>query len=208
MNIDLNNKKIEKIIYRVNNYSTLVFNFKDGELSSVTTNYSPKCKKNVDDNKHVLSDREMIEAVRKSEFMDKLNDAKNKLKKISNEFESKKEIEQPTNIKLSSKALEIAHKIIEMDKEGKLDELVKNHFDEIDEKLSPDFAKDEREMDINVCNKSIGKIEDEFLNTLRKSKNEDDETIINELKELLSSYKQYDAERSELENYMWNEKSE
>ena len=208
MNIDLNNKKIEKIIYRVNNYSTLVFNFKDGELSSVATNDSPKCKKNVDDNKHVLSDREMIEAVRKSEFMDKLNDAKNKLKKISNELESKKEIEQPTKIKLSSKALEIAHKIIEMDKEGKLDELVKNHFDEIDEKLSSDFTKDEREMDINVCNKSIGKIEDEFLNTLRKSKNEDDETIINELKELLSSYKQYDTERSELENYMWNEKSE
>ena len=255
LNLNLDDKRIKKIVYQLENGKTVEYRFNNGELveTPIVYNYSDepkKCegqksdvnndsllhhidkqiggakeiiemdKKGVldeilkkkygftDKDEKLLSDKEMIEAVKKSEFMDELNAARKRFKigkEIVDGFPEKDDIyrENPkrSEDKCSDESLKVAQEIIKMDKEGKLDEIAANSRPILDEKIKTVVKEYNSDLsyDSNVCANSIRSIEDKVLVALRNGNKE-------ELEKLMDDYKFYKERKNTIDNKIWNEK--
>lgn len=174
MNINLDDKKIVKIVYRIDDSRVLEFNYKNGDLASVSTLFNPKMKEE-ESKLDVLSDSEMIEAIKHSSFMNELEAAKKRYKlpkEVADSFDGVDE--SPTKLgsktpfrKYSDDSIEIIKKIIKMDEDGTLDEIAKSYRN--NGKFVNILPKPEAEaadLDIKVCNSSIATLKNEIFNSL------------------------------------------
>ena len=144
MNINLDDKKIVKIIYAIDDYTQLHIEFKDGDICAI----NKKFVNLTSNNKNYLDDiKEMIEKTKSSNWV-------GDIVKRRNEIENDREIlEKTINAKKMNeiKNLYDCKKLIDMDKNGELDEIVKKHR----ENGTPNMCA-------SVFQGSISKDEDDF----------------------------------------------
>ena len=192
MNINLDDKKIVKVVYRADDSRIIEFNYNDGNLVSVNTNeFCNKCECE----KKVMSDSEMIDAVKKSSFMDKLQDAKEKSKSLKN----KPVLDEDKNEeKDMSTAQEAIRKIIKMDQEGVLDEIAKRSGVVNKCVLNlPNPEDEERDMDKKKCKQSIATLNHEIfklINNLPVEELKDNKDFFDKIE----NYKYYVVKMDEL----------
>jgi hypothetical protein len=249
MNINLDDKRIKKIVYQLEDGKTIEYTLNDGEINYAEIIDSKECegsntaenedsllyptinqigdakkiiemdKKGVldemlkkkygftDKDEKPLSDSEMIDAVKKSEFMDELNAARKRFKigkEIVKDFPEKDDIyrENPkrSEDKCSDESLKVAQEIIKMDKEGKLDEIAVNSRPLLDEKIKTMVKEVNNDLsyDSDVCADSIRKIENKVLIALRNG-NKD------ELEKLIDNYKFYKEKKQIIDDKLWDE---
>lgn len=173
MEFNIDNKKILKVIVRKDDGNLIDFTFKDGEIVDAVT----------------LGDTIIIEHDNdKKESTDSLNESFNTLKLNAAE-------------ERLNHGVKLAKKILEMDKNGKLNEMVKKHRNEINDKISSDYDykdKDGKQLDITICEKSIHKLKNELISSLSKlGKNAiDDEDFWDKV----NTYKEYISKRDFLSN--------
>lgn len=185
MNINLNDNKLVKIVYRLDGATILNFNYSDGELCSVTNGNE---KKN-----NAVSNVEMDEFLEdgkpKYAYYDKL--------KKENNFGKAK----------LNHGIKLANKIIKMDKNGELDKIAKKHRNEINDKISYGYDykdSDGKQIDITICNKSIDKLKDEIISMLPKLENNGN----NKFWDKVNAYKEYFNKRNQLTDELFNERVE
>lgn len=213
MNINLDDKKIVKIIYQLNDKNLLTFNYKDGELTSVTTE---KALNPYSAMKGTPTDSEMIEMVKNSDFMKEIVNERRKRKaeesipkEIADTFP---DIDEDTKKKkplfkgYSVNGYETIKKLIEMDLNGTLDEILKKHSDKYDAKYICETNEQDLDIDMLACDKSIYKLEDEIISTIRNtnSENLDGEK---ELLEKIKTYRDYLKKKNELIDKQWELKT-
>jgi hypothetical protein len=252
LNLNLDDKRIKKIVYQLKNGKTVEYRFNNGELVEVPIVYNgsdepKKCeskkadvnedyllhhiskqidgakeiiemdkkgvldeilkKHGTNNNKEPLSDNEMIEAVKKSEFMDELKAARKRFKigkEIVDGFPEKddtyRENPKRSEDKCSDESLKVAQEIIKMDKEGKLDEIAANSRPILDEKIKTMVKEVNNDLsyDSDVCADSIRKIENKVLIALRNG-NKD------ELEKLIDNYKFYKEKKKIIDDKLWDE---
>jgi hypothetical protein len=256
LNLNLDDKRIKKIVYQLENGKTVEYRFNNGELVETPIVYNPKeCEEpnttvnddsllynisnQIDDAKKIiemdkkgvldeilkkkygitdkdekpLSDKEMIEAVKKSEFMDELNAARKRFKidkEIVDGFPEKDDIYREktkrSEDKCSEESLEAAQKIIKMDKEGRLDEILKRHgtktIGDVIKRLESPFVDSELSDDSSACQRNMRTIEEKILSRLRMDG--DDTTNDDELKELVENYRFYKNKKKEIDDKLWS----
>jgi hypothetical protein len=252
LNLNLDDKRIKKIVYQLKNGKTVEYRFNNGELVEVPIVYNgsdepKKCeskkadvnedyllhhiskqidgakeiiemdkkgvldeilkKHGTNNNKEPLSDNEMIETVKKSEFMDELKAARKRFKigkEIVDGFPEKddtyRENPKRSEDKCSDESLKVAQEIIKMDKEGKLDEIAANSRPILDEKIKTMVKEVNNDLsyDSDVCADSIKKIENKVLIALRNG-NKD------ELEKLIDNYKFYKEKKKIIDDKLWDE---
>ena len=211
MNITLDDKKIKKIVYELEDGNLATYNFKNGELYGVcvsSNDYGTEINEMPE--KPGLSDSEMIEKLRNSEFMNELEEAKKRFKlgkEIADSFPDKDDdgnIKQPDR-KYSDESLKVAKEIIEMDKEGKLDEIIKRRgsgsIDKyIVQELESPFTS-ELDYDASACSKNMNLIEQKLLTRLRMTDN--DVTKDESFEKLLENYNFYKTKKKEIDDKIW-----
>ena len=228
MDIKLDDKRIRQIVYQLEDGTEVAYIFANGELLSVKTvvdagKGAPTDREMIDKAeklnlarfkdriKNMMSDSEMIEKIRNSEFMDELEDARKRFKiskEIADTFPDKDDdgnIKTP-NRKYSDESLSIAKEIIKMDKEGKLDEILKRHgtktIGDIIKRLESPFVDSELSDDSAACQKNMDTIEQKILSRLRMDG--DDTTNDDELKELVENYRFYKSKKKEIDDKIWS----
>jgi hypothetical protein len=149
----------------------------------------------------------MIEAIKKSEFMDELNSARKRFKidkKIVKDFPEtdytyRGEYKRSED-KCSEESLKVAQEIIKMDKEGKLDEIAAVKRGLIDKPLKTAVKEDNNDLsyESDICDNSIRKIENKAIVALRNGNKE-------ELEKLMDNYKFYNERKKTIDNKIWNE---
>ena len=228
MDIKLDDKRVRQIVYQLEDGTEVAYNFANGELLSVQT-VSDESKETPTDRelidkaeklnlarfkdriKNMMSDTEMIEKIRNSEFMDELEDARKRFKiskAIADTFPDKDDngnIKRP-NMKYSDESLEIAKEIIKMDKEGKLDEILKRHgtktIGDIIKRLEEPLVDSELSEDSSACQRNMRTIEEKILSRLRMDG--DDTTNDDELKKLVENYRFYRNKKREIDDKLWS----
>ena len=230
MNINLDDKRIMKIIYQLEDDSVVAYNFRNGELWCVQTlaedyeRYEPTDREMIDKAeklnlaryknriKNMISDSEMIQRIRNSEFMDELEDARKRFKidkEIADTFPDKDDdgnIKTP-NRKYSDESLEVVKEIIKMDREGKLDEILKRHgtggIDKfIREETESPLRDSELADDSTACQKNMNTIEEKILRKIRMG--EGDVTKDKEFEKLVEDYNFYREKKKELDDKIWD----
>lgn len=213
MNINLDDKRIKKIVYELEDGNLANYSFKNGELCGmyISSNHN-EAESNENPEKPRLTDSEMIDRIKKSEFMDKLEDARKRFKidkEIANTFPDKDEQDnkkRPEN-KCSDESLEVARQIIKMDKEGKLDEILKrcNNGSILDkyvrENVESPLSDSELSDDSFACQKNMDFIESKIVSRLRRE--DFDATKDDEFQKLLESYKFYKEKKKEIDDKIW-----
>lgn len=209
MDIKLDDKRIRQIVYQLEDGTEVAYIFANGELLSVKTVVDESDYRKKSNNR--LSDSEMIEKIRNSEFMDELEDARKRFKiskEIADTFPDKDNegnIKTP-NRRYSDESLEAAREIIRMDKEGKLDEILKRNgtktIGDIIKRLESPFVDSELSDDSAACQKNMRTIEEKILSRLRMDG--DDTTNDNELKELVENYRFYKNKKKEIDDKLWS----
>ena len=186
MNINLDDKKIVKVVYRADDSRIIEFNYNDGNLVSVNTNES--CNK-CENEKKVLSDSEMIDAAKKSSFIGKLKVVKDQ-PVIDGGQNEEKDI---------STAQEAIRKIIKMDQEGTLDEIAKRSG--VVNKCVLNLPDPEDEdldiMDKKKCKQSIATLNHEIfklINNLPVEELKDNKDFFDKIE----NYKYYSCKMDEL----------
>lgn len=211
MNINLDDKRIKKIVYELEDGNLANYSFKNGELYGmyISSNNSEGDEK---PEKPELTDSEMIERIKKSEFMDELEDARRRFKidkEIAGTFPDKDEQDnkkRPEN-KCSDESLEVAKQIIKMDKDGKLDEILKrcnngNILDKyVRENVESPLSDSELSDDSFACQKNMDFIESKLVSRLRRE--DFDATKDDEFQKLLESYKFYKEKKKEIDDKIW-----
>lgn len=249
INLNLNDKRIKKIVYQLEDGKTIEYTLNDGEINYVEIIDSKECEEpnttvnedsllyptinQIDDAKEIiemdkngkldeilkkkygitdkdkklLSDKEMIDAVKKSEFMSELNAARKRFKigkEIVDGFPEKDDIykESPkrSEDKCSDESIKVAKEIIKMDKEGKLDEIAAAKRGLIDKPLKTAVKEDNNDLsyESDICGNSIRKIENNVLIALRNGNKE-------ELEKLMDNYKFYNERKKTIDNKIWND---
>ena len=232
LNLNLDDKRIKKIVYQLENGKTVEYRFNNGELveTPIVYNYNDESKKcedqkadvnngpllyhigkqidgakeiiemdkkgvldeilkkhDTNNNKEPLSDNEMIEAVKKSEFMNELKAARKRFKidkEIVNGFPEKddtyRESTKRSEDKCSEESLKVAQEIIKMDKEGKLDEIAAVKRGLIDKPLKTAGKEDNNDLsyESDICDNSIRKIENKVIIALRNGNKEEHEKLM------------------------------
>ena len=206
MDIKLDDKRIKEIVYQLEDGRVVRYNFKDGEINYIQLVNEEVIEKA----KEIPTDTEMIEKIRKSEFMNELEDARKRFKiskAIADTFPDKDgdgNIKTP-NRKYSDESLSIAKEIIKMDKEGKLDEILKRHgtktIGDIIKRLEEPLVDSELSDDSAACQKNMRTIEEKILSRLRMDG--DDTTNDDELKELVENYRFYKNKKKEIDDKLW-----
>jgi len=209
MNITLDDKRIKKIVYELEDGNLVTYNLKNGELYGmyISSNNSDGDEK---PEKPGLTDSEMIEKIKKSEFMDELEGARKRFKidkAIADTFPDKDEQDnkkRPEN-KYSDESLKVAKEIIKMDKEGKLDEIIKRRgsgsIDKyIVQELESPFTS-ELDYDASACSKNMNLIEQKLLTRLRMTDN--DVTKDESFEKLLENYNFYKTKKKEIDDKIW-----
>ena len=211
MNITLDDKRVKKIVYELEDGNLVTYNFKNGELYGmyISSNNSEGDEKS---EKPGLTDSEMIERIKKSEFMDELEDARKRFKidkEIANTFPDK-DADGNTKVpnrKYSDESLEIAKEIIKMDKDGKLDEILKRYKNEsildkyVREDIDSPLSDSDLSYDSSACQKNMNTIETKILARLRMK--DFDVTKDDEFKKLLDNYNFYKEKKKEIDDEMW-----
>ena len=203
MNINLDEKRIKSIEYELVDGCVVTYVFENGEISyMIGTN-----KVSDQETKAALTDHEMIEAVKKYEFMGELEDARKRFKiskEIADSFPDKDENgkNKRSNIKYSDESLKVAKEIIKMDKEGKLDEILKRldkggkSKDIFEQLQDPDNS--ELSDDLSACERNMRTIEEKILLKLRM--NDGDTTNSDELNKLIENYDFYKNKKKEIDD--------
>ena len=206
MDIKLDDKRIREIVYQLEDGRVVRYNFKDGEI-----NYIQLVNEGViEKTKEIPTDSEMIDKIRKSEFMNELEDARKRFKiskAIADTFPDKDDdgnIKTP-NRKYSDESLSIAKEIIKMDKEGKLDEILKRHgtktIGDIIKRLEEPLVDSELSDDSAACQKNLDTIERKLLARLRMDG--EDTANDDEFKKLLDNYNFYKNKKKEIDDKLW-----
>ena len=230
MNINLDEKRILRITYALEDGSVVDYGFKNGEICDVKQ-VSGSDSKVLSDRemidrasglnfgkyknriKNMLSDSEMIDKIRNSEFMDELEDARKRFK-ISKEIvdtfpeKDKDSGYKKINRRYSDESLKTTRELIKMDEDGRLDEIVRKHNGRalankpIDEYVKLETKKEsEDQYDLDVCNKNLNKIEEKILRLMRSDENE---INTEEFKTLLDDYNSYKTKKKELDKKVWD----
>lgn len=211
MNITLDDKRVKKIVYELEDGNLVTYNFKNGELYGmyISSNNSEGDEKS---EKAGLTDSEMIERIKKSEFMDELEGARKRFKidkAIADTFPDKDEQDnkkRPEN-KYSDESLEVAKQIIKMDKDGKLDEILKrynngNILDKyVRENVESPLSDSELSDDSFACQKNMDFIESKLVSRLRRE--DFDATKDDEFQKLLENYNFYKTKKKEIDDKIW-----
>lgn len=216
MNINLDEKKIKNIVYLTRNGRPVNLVLKNGELVDVTDiplKYSTdrerentlikdtldasreKKWKEYGKLKKTLSDREMIEAVKNSEFMDELKKVK--------DFNFNKELKKAVSKEVPKEEnVLVSKKLIELDKDGTLNKIAKEHNEEIGKKLneSRELHDTETQYDIDVCTKSMIEIEKKALDIIRNSEYDEKKGLLDEL---MMEYEKYNKIQNDLRDKLW-----
>lgn len=249
INLNLDDKRIKKIVYQLEDGKTIEYTLNDGEINYAEIIDSKECEgsntpvnedsllyptiNQIDDAREIiemdkkgvldeilkkkygitdkdekpLSDKEMIDAVKKSEFMSELNAARKRFKidkEIVKDFPEKddayRESTKRSEDKCSDESLKVAQEIIKMDKEGKLDEIAVAKRGLIDKSLKTAVKEDNNDLsyESDICANSIRRIENEVLIALRNGNKE-------ELEKLMDNYKFYNERKKTIDNKIWNE---
>lgn len=251
LNLNLDDKRIKKIVYQLEDGKTIEYTLNNGEINHVEIIDSKGCEgpntaenedsllyptiNYIDDAKEIiemdkkgkldeilknkkkygftkkdekpLSDKEMIEAVKKSEFMNEVNAARKRFKidkEIVKDFPENDDVyrenQKRSEDKCSDESLKVAQEIIKMDKEGKLDKIAANSRPILDEKIKTMVKEVNNDLsyDSDVCADSIRKIENKVLIALRKG-NKD------ELEKLIDNYKFYKEKKKIIDDKLWDE---
>ena len=206
MDIKLNDKRIREIVYQLEDGRVVRYNFKDGEINYIQLVNEEVIEKT----KEIPTDTEMIDKIRKSEFMNELEDARKRFKiskAIADTFPDKDgdgNIKTP-NRKYSDESLDIAREIIKMDNDGRLDEILKRHgtktIGDIIKRLEEPLVDSELSDDSAACQKNMRTIEEKILSRLRMDG--DDTTNDDELKELVENYRFYKNKKKEIDDKLW-----
>jgi len=120
MNINLDDKKIVKIVYAVDDFTELSIEFKDGNICAVNKKYK-------NENSNFMNEiKDMLEKSRSSNWPSDIVRRRNEIE------QDRENLEKSANAKRTAKNSEIKNlydckKLIDMDKDGKLDEIVKEH---------------------------------------------------------------------------------
>ena len=205
MELKIDDKKIRELIVEKDENTLIKYKLNDGMIVD-TVVYDIDAKKDA----NVLSDSEMIDRVKKSEFMDELNKARRKYKiskEISDTFPEKDDdgnVKTP-GMKTSDESLDIIKEIIDKDKDGTLDEIARRNTMKV-EPVIKNMDYDDyngKEFDLGKCNESIRKIEEKIMNMIRNSEG----TSITESKvfnDVLDDYRDYCTKRNKLSDEVWN----
>ena len=211
MNITLDDKRIKKIVYELEDGNLVTYNLKNGELYGmyISSNNSEGDEK---PEKPGLTDSEMIERIKKSEFMDELEGARKRFKidkAIADTFPDKDEQDnkkRPEN-KYSDESLEVAKQIIKMDKDGKLDEILKRYKNEsildkyVREDIDSPLSDSDLSYDSSACQKNMNTIESKIVSRLRRE--DFDATKDDEFQKLLENYNFYKTKKKEIDDKIW-----
>ena len=211
MNITLDDKRVKKIVYELEDGNLVTYNLKNGELYGmyISSNNSEGDEK---PEKPGLTDSEMIEKIKKSEFMDELEDARKRFKidkAIADTFPDKDEQDnkkRPEN-KYSDESLEVAKQIIKMDKDGKLDEILKRYKNEsildkyVREDIDSPLSDSDLSYDSSACQKNMNTIESKIVSRLRRE--DFDATKDDEFQKLLENYNFYKTKKKEIDDKIW-----
>jgi hypothetical protein len=211
MNITLDDKRIKKIVYELEDGNLVTYNLKNGELYGmyISSNNSEGDEK---PEKPGLTDSEMIEKIKNSEFMDELEDARKRFKidkAIADTFPDKDEQDnkkRPEN-KYSDESLEVAKQIIKMDKDGKLDEILKRYKNEsildkyVREDIDSPLSDSDLSYDLSACQKNMNTIESKIVSRLRRE--DFDATKDDEFQKLLENYNFYKTKKKEIDDKIW-----
>ena len=210
MNINLDDKRIKKIIYELSDSSVVAYNFRNGELWCVQTLKDAE----EDISQKPLTDTEMINAVKNSEFMNELNKAREKYKLSKEIDETFPEKDDSGNIKdpakkTSDESIGIIKEIIKKDMDGNLDDIIKRKFSTLDYKLK-EIGRDDsdKQYELDKCNMNIHTIENKLLDILRKCNGNMDEVNEKKFNEVLDDYSNYCNKRKELSDEVWKIKTE
>ncbi len=224
MTINLDDNKLVKVVYQLNDKETIEFNYKEGELVSVIKEGETKPKG--------LTDREMMNTIKDSSFFTDLKNAKakyNMAKEIADSIKenemspfSSQEMDWPIQGAMttpyedgkkeySKEALDIAKRVIKQDTEGTLDLIAKKHRDEIDKSLGKMFKdeakQDEIRTDIWSCEQSLHNVKTDILEDLETfQKGKDDEELLEKI-EIYQYYLNKKKELEEEENKTWEKLS-
>lgn len=139
MTLSLNDEQIVKVIYQINEFERINFNYENGVIKSITSDFIKD--KTYRPSKEAMSDREMISAIRRSDLLAHLIQNKNKGVKsnIAREEEkgiySDKKFEIDNGIEDSDDTLEIAKNIMNPDKDGTLDLIAKKNREKINDNI-------------------------------------------------------------------------
>ena len=139
MTLSLNDEQIVKVVYQINEFERINFNYENGVLNSITSDFIKD--KTYRPSKEAMSDREMISAIRRSDLLAHLIQNKNKGVKsnIAREEEkgiySDKKFEIDNGIEYSDDTLEIAKNIMNPDKDGTLDLIAKKNREKINDNI-------------------------------------------------------------------------
>jgi len=211
MNINLDDNKIVKVVYRLDDSRVVDFNYKDGTLQSVTTSFSPKAE--VEKPKpDVMSDEEMIEAVKKSDFMDELKAAKKRYKlakEIAEDFPQTDETQTRLGDKkkkdFSDESVDIIKQIIKLDENGTLDEIAKKNIGKIDKVINTPYQIEGQayDIDMDVCERNIQKVKDEIMKSLNNV-NLEDTSDRQKLLDAIKAYQEYMVKKNYILNEKWN----
>ena len=192
MNITLNDQKILKIVYQLDDKNTVNFNYENGELVSITSNKSSSQK--VDELKKMFS------IAKEPDFLEKV-------KKIVEEPSKKTVKEQIEALKMSDESLKKARQIIKMDENGELDGMLKKMnehsgndllFKPIKEICKQDTAES---IDKMICYKSLKQLKEKLLNTLREKEISQDD---NDFWEIIKQYQRYNNALRKLQDEEWD----
>lgn len=206
MDIKLDDKRIKEIVYQLEDGRVVRYNFKDGEINYIQLVNEEVIEKT----KEIPTDSEMIDKIRKSEFMNELEGARKRFKiskEIADTFPDKDDdgnIKTP-NRKYSDESLDIAREIIKMDNDGRLDEILKRHgtktIGDIIKRLEEPFVDSELSDDSSACQKNMRTIEEKILSRLRMDG--EDTANDDEFKKLLDNYNFYKNKKKEIDDKLW-----
>ena len=108
-----------------------------------------------------------------------------------------------TEVLQSGNKVKIAKKLIDLDKDGTLDEIAKEHTFEIGKKLKKDIEVNDSETqyDIDVCTKSMTEIEKKALDVIKNSECEKKKELLDEL---MREYEKYRKIKNDLRDKLWD----
>jgi len=206
MVFNLDEKRITTIFYKLENGDKIVYQLENGEIVCAEKIKDGETYKKKKDAKP-LTDSEMIEAVRKSSFMDELASAKKRFKigkEIVKDFSKTDTVfnkkDKRTEDECSEESFKIAQEIIKMDREGKLDNILARKRGLIDRPLKTAIKRENNPLsqDSSTCCKNIKTIEEKILDSLRVGDRE-------KLEKLIEDYNFYRGKKEEIDNKLWDE---
>lgn len=220
VNLNLDDKRIKKIVYQLEDGRVVAYNFKNGEINYIQlveesndaltdremidkikdSDFMKDYENSKNKLKNMMSDSEMIDKIRKSEFMDELEAAKRRFKidkAIADTFPEENPENgnvKPIDRRYSIESADAARKIMKLDEDGTLDKIAKSNRCKIEDKFMPSKYS-ELEMDSSECWDNMEKIQRKINEEVRRTGGEVDSDKISKL---FADYSFYNKKRDEI----------